>query len=117
LLRKGVALAGQKQAQQLRAELPVGIVLVAFLFVARAATVNLLEERHGRGAIQFARESFNKRAYGARPRISNLLARKSGAGLKTDEEIPNLIGIHQFADDEHVDLFRLEFISEPIIQF
>jgi hypothetical protein len=101
----------------LRAKLPVGIVVVAFLFVARTATVNLLEERHGRGAIQFARESFDKRAYSSRPCISNLLARKSSAGLKTDEEIPDLVGIHQFADDEHVYLFRLEFISEPIIQF
>jgi hypothetical protein len=77
----------------------------------------LLEERHRRGAIQFACEPFNKRAYGARPCISNLLARKSSAGLKTNEEIPNLVGIYQFADDEYVDLLRLEFISEPIVKF
>ena len=114
---RGSRLAGQEQARQLHAELAVGIIVVTFLFAAGASTVDLLEERHSRGSIQFARKAFNKWAHSARPCISNLLARKRSPRLKTDEEIPNLIGIHQFADDERVDLFRLEFISERFVQF
>jgi len=77
----------------------------------------LLEERHRGSPIQFARESFDKRAHSARPCISNLLTRKSSAGLKADKEISYLIGVHEFADDEHVDLFSLEFTPELFGQF
>ena len=36
--------------------------------------------------------------------------------MKADEEIPDLIGVHQLADDEDVNLFPPEFIPELLVQ-